>query len=86
MQQKRKRTLVIASSILVFLVFLFCILGILGTMVSLKYNTTFEESDTSTITGSNLSHELICWQIGTFITAIIFIGMMIFRKRILKSR
>lgn len=60
-------------------------LGILNTMVSLKYETDNPEDCISLVTGVDLCELITIMKIWNLICALIFATLLIFKKRILKT-
>lgn len=74
-----KKTFYIVLTFLI-LGFIYSLLRILDIMVSLKYET--DGGCISTITGIDLCFMLKCWQAAASLTILGFIGLLVFRKKI----
>ena len=67
-----------------FLIFLYSILGIIGSLVDLKYDSVTESSHVARLTDYNLSLATIIWIIVSTLILAVFIGMWVYKNKILK--
>lgn len=80
---KRVYRVLLVSIIILFLYFL---LQIVGVLVSLKYETGFDDECISNISGENLCNVLTVVQIIAGFLGCVTIGLVAFRKRIIKIK
>ncbi len=84
MQQRTKRIFYYSFFTIAIISCLLNGWGIINTMVSLKYETTFENTCISTVTGDNLCNQLMECEIISLVSLIVSIGMIAFKMKIIK--
>ena len=72
--------------IISFLGIPFFALGILNSMVSLKYETENLTDCISKVTGTDLCLTITVFKVLTVLSALSFVGLLIFKNRIVKRR
>ncbi|WP_310392471.1 hypothetical protein [Hymenobacter sp.] len=63
----------------------YCLLGIVNVMVSLKYEIVADEC-VSVVTGQNLCFILNCYRLGVLVFFIVLVALSINEKKIVKPR
>jgi uncharacterized membrane protein len=74
---RMRRNVYIVALIATFVSILVCILGALGALVTLKYDSDF--------TNDLFSFAVLSWGLGVTFSLLSFFALLIFRKRILRS-
>jgi len=86
MKYAQKKALFFAALGVLVLMFMYCILLILGSLLDLKYDSVTEHTAVARLTNYNLSLATIIWTVVAMLIVVIIISLIKYRNKILKSK